>query len=177
MLLSLLSQETCLCIQIDQVVQISVLSVCRSLQLLVLFFTFFLFCLLLKAEIHRTKVELSESCKHRQCLRSWRWCKRSLATQRDFDFMTQSEPKLSLCPPLVLPRRDTYGNTDEWRSYIKLQYKDFRLILQYISWFLRLVAGCIFFSFCTLQSHSRSKRLSSSAAPLAAWWPNTWTLT
>ncbi len=23
-------------------------------------------------------------CKHRQCLRSWRWCKRSLATQRDF---------------------------------------------------------------------------------------------
>ena len=73
-----------------------------------------------------------KSCKHQQCLRSWRWCKRSLATQRDFhnfgrnDFMTQSEPKLSLCPPLVLPRRDTYGNTDEWRSYIKLQYKDFR---------------------------------------------------
>lgn len=82
----------------------------RSLQLLVLFFTFFLFCLLLKAVVHRTKVELSrvQTPTVPQCLRSWRWCKRSLATQRDFDFMTQSEPKLSLCPPLVLPRRDTW---------------------------------------------------------------------
>ena len=171
MLLSLFSQETCLCIQIDQVVQSfsQVIAAPRAL--------LHLLPLLPPPESRCTSHQsgtvtsantdsasvlgggAKEALQRSEILISWRRVSPNFHFARLWCFLGE-----------------THGNTDEWRSYIKLQYKDFRLILQYISWFLRLVAGCIFFH----SAHSKAtadRNVCPHQRLLAAWWSNTLTLT